>query len=146
MEITVNILNKSNNKLPDYQTVGASGLDVSAYLEEPVILHPMQRALIPTGLYLEIPDGYEIQLRPRSGLALKHGITLLNSPATIDADYRGEIKILLINLSTEPFQIENGMRIAQMVLAKVERLAWNAVSSISHTTRNQNGFGHTGIS
>lgn len=146
MEITVNILNKSNNKLPEYQTVGSSGLDISASLDEPIILQPMQRALIPTGLFVEIPDGYEIQLRPRSGLALKHGITLLNSPATIDADYRGEIKILLINLSTEPFQIENGMRIAQMVLAKVERLAWKAVASISQTTRNHNGFGHTGIS
>ncbi|GIV44174.1 MAG: deoxyuridine 5'-triphosphate nucleotidohydrolase [Bacteroidia bacterium] len=140
----VRIINTSNNPLPKYQTEGSSGLDVSAFLEKPIEIKPLERVLVPTGLYLEIPSGYEVQIRPRSGLALNYGITLLNSPATIDSDYRGEIKILIINLGQENFMIENGTRIAQLVFSKIEKIQWSEVLEIDSTERNQNGFGHTG--
>lgn len=144
IKLKVRIINTSNNPLPKYQTEGSSGLDVSAFLEKPIEIKPLERVLVPTGLYLEIPSGYEVQIRPRSGLALNYGITLLNSPATIDSDYRGEIKILIINLGQENFMIENGTRIAQLVFSKIEKIQWSEVLEIDSTERNQNGFGHTG--
>lgn len=140
----IKVINKSKNPLPSYQTEGSSGLDVYAFLEDIIELEPFERTLVPTGLYIEIPDNYEIQIRPRSGLALKHGITLLNTPATIDSDYRGEIKILMINLGQENFKIENGMRIAQLVFSKIEKIQWKEVNEIESSSRNENGFGHTG--
>lgn len=140
----IKVINKSKNPLPAYQTEGSSGLDVHAFLEDFIELKPLERALVPTGLYIEIPENYEIQIRPRSGLALKHGITLLNTPATIDSDYRGEIKILMINLGQENFKIENGMRIAQLVFSKIEKIQWKEVNEMESTSRNENGFGHTG--
>lgn len=140
----IKIINQSNNSLPAYATTGASGMDIRAYLETSVILQPMQRALIPTGLFIEIPEGYEAQIRPRSGLAINNGITCLNTPGTIDADYRGEIKVILINLSNEPYTIHNGDRIAQMVFAKVEQISLQPVETINKTTRAAGGFGHTG--
>lgn len=140
----IKVINTSNHPLPKYQTVGSSGLDVFAFLDNSIELKPLERVLVPTGLFLEIPEGFEIQIRPRSGLALKHGITLLNTPATIDSDYRGEIKVLLINLGQENFIIENGMRIAQFVVSKIEKIQWIETSKIEITERNQNGFGHTG--
>jgi dUTP pyrophosphatase len=143
--LEVKVINRSNNLLPEYQTEGSSGMDIRANLENPLILNPMDRVLVPTGLYFEIPKGYEIQIRPRSGLALQHGITLLNSPATIDSDYRGEIQVLLINLGKELFTIENGMRIAQLVFSKVEKVQLKMTEKIDFTIRNQNGFGHSGI-
>jgi dUTP pyrophosphatase len=143
--LEIKIINKSSYPLPCYETKGASGVDIRAFLREPITLKPLERILVPTGLYLEIPDGYEIQIRPRSGLALKNGLTLLNSPATIDSDYRGEIMVLVINLSEQAVQIENGMRIAQMVCSKVEKIQWKETYEITTTERNQNGFGHTGI-
>jgi dUTP pyrophosphatase len=141
----VHIINQSNNPLPAYETAGSAGMDIRAYLEEDVILKPMERILIPTGLYIELPDGYEAQIRPRSGMALKHGITLPNTPATIDSDYRGEIKVAVINLSTDEFTIHSGDRIAQMVIAKYEKAQWIATDSLSETKRGEGGFGHTGI-
>jgi len=120
-------------------------MDLCAFLTEPVVLQPMVRALIPTGLFIEVPEGYEAQVRPRSGLAIKNGITVLNSPGTIDADYRGEVKVILINLSNEPFTIQNGDRIAQMVIAKYEKIAWNQVPQLSETERGAGGFGSSGI-
>ncbi len=143
-KLEIKVINNSNNPLPKYQTEGSSGLDVFAFLENPIELKPFERVLIPTGLFLEIPESFEIQIRPRSGLALNHGITLLNTPATIDSDYRGEVKILMINLGQENFIIENGMRIAQFVVSKIEKIQWNEVFKIEVTERNQNGFGHTG--
>jgi dUTP pyrophosphatase len=140
----IKIINQSNNSLPAYATTGASGMDIRAYLETSVTLQPMQRALIPTGLFIEIPEGYEAQIRPRSGLAINYGITCLNTPGTIDADYRGEIKVILINLSNEPYAIHNGDRIAQMVFAKVEQVTLQPVEIINKTTRASGGFGHTG--
>lgn len=140
----VRVVNTSSNPLPKYQTEGSSGLDVPAFLESSIELRPLERVLIPTGLYLEIPSGYEAQIRPRSGLAFRHGVTLLNSPATIDSDYRGEIKVLMVNLGQEDFIIENGMRIAQLVFSKIEKIQWDEVLEIGNTERNQNGFGHTG--
>ncbi|TDO26945.1 dUTP diphosphatase [Sediminibacterium goheungense] len=142
--IQVSIVNKSNNPLPDYATSGSSGVDIRAHLEHPVTLLPSERTLIPTGLFVAIPRGYEIQIRPRSGLAIKQGITCLNTPGTIDADYRGEIKVILINLSTEAQTIQPGDRIAQMVLQKIEQLQWQAVETLDTTERGTGGFGSTG--
>lgn len=142
--MTVKIINRSNNPLPTYATEGSSGMDIRAYLPVAVELKPMERALIPTGLYLELPDGFEAQIRPRSGLAAKQGITCLNTPGTIDADYRGEIKIILINLDKQPHTIQSGERIAQMVIQKVEKVNWMLSEEIDHTTRNAGGFGSTG--
>ncbi|HNR90503.1 MAG TPA: dUTP diphosphatase [Spirochaetota bacterium] len=131
--------------LPAYQSAGAAGADVCARLDAPLVLAPGGRTLVPTGLFLEIPDGYEAQIRPRSGLAIRHGITLLNTPGTIDADYRGELKIILANLGSEPVSIENGMRIAQMVIAPVERASFVAAEVLADTARGAGGFGHTGV-
>lgn len=140
----VKIINKSSHSLPEYATVSSAGLDLRANLEEAIILAPLQRTLIPTGLYIELPHGYEAQIRPRSGLALKHGITVLNSPGTIDADYRGEIKVILVNLSDQPFEIKDGERICQMVIAKHEQISWLEVETLDDSTRGDGGFGHTG--
>lgn len=142
--LEVKIINKSSHPLPAYETEGAAGMDIRAWLNEPVVLKPLERKLIPTGLYLELPLGYEAQLRPRSGLAFKHGISLPNSPATIDADYRGELKVALINLSTEDFVVVNGERIAQMVIAKHENVQWKVVETLSESKRGEGGFGSTG--
>jgi len=141
----VKIVNKSSNSLPEYKTVGAAGLDLCAYLSEPIKINPLERALIPTGLFLEIPNGYEAQIRGRSGLALNHGITLANGVGTIDSDYRGEVKIIIINLGNESFVVNNGDRIAQMVFTKYERADFIEVVEINETARGENGFGHTGI-
>ncbi|MEE0889142.1 MAG: dUTP diphosphatase [Bacteroidales bacterium] len=140
----VNIINKSKHSLPAYETNLSAGMDLRANLSEPIILQPMQRALIPTGLYIELPSGTEAQIRPRSGLAFKNGITVLNSPGTIDADYRGEIKVLLINLSQEAFEIKDSERIAQMVVSKHETVEWQLVETLNQTQRGEGGFGHTG--
>lgn len=140
----IKIVNKSNNELPAYSTELSAGMDLRASLTEPVILKPLQRRLIPTGLFVEIPAGFEAQIRPRSGLALKKGITVLNSPGTIDADYRGEVGIILINLSNEDFVIENGERICQMIIASHETVQWNLVEKLEETERGHGGFGHTG--
>ena len=142
--IKVKIVNKSSNPLPHYSTPLSAGMDLRANLKEPLTLEPMQRALVPTGLFIELPEGYEAQVRPRSGLAIKHGITVLNTPGTIDADYRGEIMVILINLSNEPFTINNGDRIAQMVIARHETAELIQVEELSDTERGQGGFGHTG--
>ena len=139
-----NIINKSKHSLPAYETNLSAGMDLRANLSEPIILQPMQRALIPTGLYIELPSGTEAQIRPRSGLAFKNGITVLNSPGTIDADYRGEIKVLLINLSQEAFEIKDSERIAQMVVSKHETVEWQLVETLNQTQRGEGGFGHTG--
>ena len=143
--IEVAIINQSAFDLPAYATEGAAGLDIRANITEAVVLSPLERQLIPTGLFVAIPLGYEIQIRPRSGLAFKHGITVLNTPGTIDADYRGEIKVLLVNLSNEPFSIEPGERIAQMVLAKHETLSWKTTEELPSTERGAGGFGSTGV-
>ena len=140
----VNIINKSKHSLPAYETNLSAGMDLRANLSEPIILQPMQRALISTGLYIELPSGTEAQIRPRSGLAFKNGITVLNSPGTIDADYRGEIKVLLINLSQEAFEIKDSERIAQMVVSKHETVEWQLVETLNQTQRGEGGFGHTG--
>jgi dUTP pyrophosphatase len=140
----VNIINTSKHPLPAYETLHAAGMDLRANLEQTIALQPMERNLVPTGIFVEIPVGYEAQIRPRSGLAYKQGITCLNTPGTIDADYRGEIKVLLVNLSTEPVQIEDGMRIAQMVVARHETVKWKAVSELNDSTRGAGGFGSTG--
>ncbi len=142
--IKVKIINKSGNPLPAYATTGAAGMDLMAHIEFPVTLQPLERQLISTGLFIELPQGYEAQVRPRSGLAIKHGLTCLNTPGTIDADYRGEIKIILINLSNQPHTIQPGDRIAQMVIGRVEQVGWELVSVIGETERNHGGFGHTG--
>jgi len=143
-EVIVKIINQSSNELPSYATLGSAGMDIRAFLNEPVVLKPMERSLIPTGLFVEIPENYEIQIRPRSGLALKQGITCLNTPGTIDSDYRGEIKVLLINLSNENQIIQNSDRIAQMILAKTEKAKFDLVKEINSTQRGEGGFGHTG--
>lgn len=140
----VKIVNKSLNKLPEYGTQHAAGMDLRANLLEEVIMEPFERKLIPTGLFIELPVGYEAQVRPRSGLALKKGITVLNSPGTIDADYRGEIMVILINLSSEKFVIQHGERIAQMIVAAHETVNWERVEILEDTTRGEGGFGHTG--
>lgn len=142
--VKVNILNTSGNPEPVYATSLSAGMDLHASNAEPILLQPMQRALVPTGLMIELPAGYEAQIRPRSGLAFKHGITVLNSPGTIDADYRGEIKVILINLGAEPFEIRQGERIAQMVVARHERVEWNPAEQLGQTERGAGGFGHTG--
>lgn len=143
--IKINAVNNSKNDLPHYATTGSAGMDVRANLSETVELAPLERRLIPTGLFVEIPQGYEIQVRPRSGLALKNGITCLNSPGTIDSDYRGEINVLLVNLSNVPFIINNNDRIAQLVVAKVEKAELILVQQLNETERNAGGFGHTGV-
>lgn len=140
----VNIINHSKHDLPSYATEYSAGLDLRANIDSPIELKPFERQLIPTGLFIELHKGYEAQIRPRSGLAFKNGITVLNSPGTIDADYRGELKVLLINLSNSPFMINNGERIAQMVIAKHEQINWEEVTSMNETDRGSGGFGHTG--
>jgi dUTP pyrophosphatase len=140
----IKIVNKSGNELPAYSTKLSAGMDLRANLTEPVVLKPLERKLIPTGLFIELPEGYEAQIRPRSGLALKKGITILNSPGTIDADYRGEIGVILINLSAEEFVVENGERICQMVVAAHETVQWSLVEKLEDTARGEGGFGHTG--
>ena len=144
-DIKVKVVNKSGNELPRYSTPDSAGMDLRASLSEPVTLAPMQRALIPTGVYIALPQGYECQIRPRSGLALKHGVTVLNSPGTIDADYRGEIGVILVNLSDKPFVVNNGERICQMVVARYDRVAWQQVETLDETERGAGGFGHTGV-
>jgi dUTP pyrophosphatase len=144
MEITIKIINNSNNSLPSYATVGSSGMDIKANIDPSVTLRPLERMLIPTGLFIELQEGCEAQIRPRSGLAIKNGITCLNTPGTIDSDYRGEIKVILINLSNEDHVINNGDRIAQMVIAKVEKVKLEEVSSLADSGRGSGGFGHTG--
>ena len=139
----ISIINKSKHALPSYETLHSAGMDLRASLEEPVTLQPLQRALVPTGLFIELPEGYEAQIRPRSGLAAKKGITVLNAPGTVDADYRGEVKVILVNLSDQPFVIEDGERIAQMVVAAHERIAWNEVATLAETERGSGGFGST---
>ncbi len=143
--VTVEIVNKSKHPLPKYQTELSAGMDLIANLEHPVTLQPFERVLIPTGLYIALPKGMEAQIRPRSGLALKHGVTVLNSPGTIDADYRGEIKVLLINVSYEPFIIKDGERIAQMIIASHSTVNWTPVEVLDETARGEGGFGSTGI-
>ena len=142
--MTVKIINESNNPVPAYATEGSSGMDVRAFINETVTLQPLERALIPTGLFIELPQGFEAQIRARSGLAIKQGITCLNTPGTIDADYRGEIKIILINLSNEIQSVQNGDRIAQMVIQKVEKIDWSLTVELEKTERSAGGFGSTG--
>lgn len=142
----INIINHSHHPLPAYETAHAAGMDLRAFITEQITIKPLQRLLVPTGLYIELPVGYEAQIRPRSGLAYKHGIGIVNSPGTIDADYRGEIKVLLVNLSDTAFVINDGDRIAQMVIAKHETVAWQAVEELSDTERGAGGYGHTGKS
>jgi len=140
----VKIINKSDNPLPEYETAGSAGLDIRAWIDEAITIRPQERELIPTGLYIELPKGYEAQIRPRSGLAIKKGLTLLNTPGTIDSDYRGEIKIIAINLSKEEQTISNGERIAQMVINKYEQIEWEEVPELVESERGEGGFGHTG--
>lgn len=142
--LKVKIVNKSEHALPAYATELSAGVDLRANLETPITLKPLERAIIPTGLFIELPAGFEAQVRPRSGLAAKHGITVLNSPGTIDADYRGEIKVIAVNLSNSDFVIENGERIAQLVVAKHERVDWESTEELTETERGRGGFGHTG--
>jgi dUTP pyrophosphatase len=141
----VRIVNKSDHPLPEYSTEMSAGVDLRAYLKEPVVLKPLERKLVPTGLYIELPKGYEAQIRPRSGLAVKKGVTVLNTPGTIDADYRGEIRVILVNLSQEDFVIENGERICQMVIHRYERFEWENVEVLNESARGEGGFGHTGV-
>lgn len=142
--MNVQIVNRSEHPLPHYQTDGAAGMDLRANITEAITLKSLERVLVPTGLYIELPQGLEAQIRPRSGLAFKHGITVLNSPGTIDADYRGELKVLLVNLSAEPFVIQNGERIAQLIITTYVRANWEQVNELSVTERNEGGFGSTG--
>ncbi|TLX77109.1 dUTP diphosphatase [Labilibacter sediminis] len=144
MSVQIKIINKSNNALPEYSTALSAGLDLRAFLHDEIILKPLQRVLIPTGLFIELPEGYEAQIRPRSGLAFKHGISVLNSPGTIDADYRGEIKVILVNLSNDDFLIKSGERICQMVIAKHEVAEFDLVEELESSDRGEGGFGHTG--
>lgn len=141
----VKVINRSGNALPEYATALAAGLDVRANNPEPIVLKPLERAMVPTGLFIEIPAGYEVQVRPRSGLAAKKGITVLNAPGTIDADYRGEVCVILVNLSNADFVIEKGERIAQLVLAKHERIDWECVNELASSERGEGGFGSTGV-
>lgn len=141
----IKIINTSSHDLPAYETLASAGMDLRAQLDEPITLQPLGRAIIKTGLFIELPVGYEAQVRPRSGLAAKKGITVLNSPGTVDADYRGEIGVILVNLSQEPFVVENGERIAQLVIAKHERAEWIEVTELSETSRGAGGFGSTGV-
>ena len=142
--MTINIINKSSHQLPEYETIASAGMDLRANISESVILKPLARAIIKTGLFIELPVGFEAQVRPRSGLAAKHGLTVLNSPGTVDADYRGEIGVILVNLSDTDFKIENGERIAQLVIAKHERADWREVEQLNETARGEGGFGSTG--
>ena len=142
----IKIINQSEHPLPQYETAHAAGMDLRASIKEEIVLKPLQRQLIPTGLFMELPVGFEAQIRPRSGLAYKHGISIVNSPGTIDADYRGELKVLLVNLSDTDFKIANGDRIAQMVVAKHETVQWQAVEALEETARGEGGYGHTGKS
>ena len=143
--MNVQIINKSHHPLPSYATPLSAGMDLRANLDEPMVMHPLERRLVPTGLYIALPPGYEAQVRPRSGLAIKRGISVLNAPGTIDADYRGEICVILINLSGDDFVIEDGERIAQMIIARHEQVAWEEVDVLSETERGAGGFGHTGV-
>ncbi|MBQ9310822.1 MAG: dUTP diphosphatase [Bacteroidales bacterium] len=143
--MTVKVVNKSGNALPQYATLSSAGMDVRANLDAPVVLAPLQRAMIPTGLFLEIPEGYEVQVRPRSGLAAKKGITVLNAPGTVDSDYRGEVNVILVNLSSEEFVVEPSERIAQLVLARHEHIEWEEVEQLGSTGRGEGGFGSTGL-
>ncbi len=145
MPLTVSLINHSPHPLPAYQTAGAAGMDITAWLPSPVTLQPLERRLIPTGLYLQLPEGFEAQIRPRSGTAIKRGLTLVNTPGTIDPDYRGEIMLPVINLSTGPVTIEDGERIAQMVIARYERVIWEPVKFLAKSGRGDGGFGHTGL-
>ena len=140
----INIINKSSHALPSYETIASAGMDLRAHIVDAIVLKPLERKIIPTGLFMELPVGYEAQVRPRSGLAAKHGVSVLNSPGTIDADYRGEIGVILVNLSNDIFTINNGDRVAQMVIAKHERAEWNEVINLSETSRGKGGFGSTG--
>lgn len=144
MNMKVKVINRSHHPLPEYATTASAGLDLRANLDGPVTLQPLERKLIPTGLYIALPEGCEAQIRPRSGLALKHGISLLNTPGTIDADYRGEIGVILVNISNEPFEVRDGERIAQMVIARYEQVEWEPAESLDATERGAGGFGHTG--
>lgn len=141
----VKLINKSAHPMPEYQTTGSAGMDIRVWLAEAVTLQPMERRLMPTGLYMELPEGYEAQIRPRSGLSIKRGLTLVNTPGTIDSDYRGEIMVPLINLSTEPQTINDGERIAQMIIARYEQISWIAVEELETTDRGAGGFGHSGV-
>ncbi len=141
----VKIINKSKHQLPQYATPLSAGMDLRANIDEPITIGSLERAMVPTGIYIALPEGYEAQIRPRSGLAAKKGVTVLNTPGTIDADYRGEIKVILVNLSSEPFVIEDGERICQMVVAKHERVDWAEVETLDETERGAGGFGHTGV-
>jgi dUTP pyrophosphatase len=141
----INIVNRSRFPLPQYATIHSAGLDLRADLEQSLVLKPLERTLVPTGLFIELPEGYEAQVRPRSGLAAKHGISIVNTPGTIDPDYRGEIKVILVNLSDVPFTLEPGERIAQMIIARFEHISWNEVETLSETIRGAGGFGHTGV-
>jgi dUTP pyrophosphatase len=141
----INIVNRSRFPLPQYATIHSAGLDLRADLEQSMVLKPLERTLVPTGLFIELPEGYEAQVRPRSGLAAKHGISIVNTPGTIDPDYRGEIKVILVNLSDVPFTLEPGERIAQMIIARFEHISWNEVETLSETIRGAGGFGHTGV-
>ena len=140
----INIINKSSHDLPSYETIASAGMDLRAHIEQDIILKPLERSIVPTGLYMALPLGYEAQVRPRSGLAAKYGLTVLNSPGTIDSDYRGEIGVILVNLSNADFTIKNGERVAQMVISKYEHAKWNPVQSLSETSRGAGGFGSTG--
>lgn len=142
--MNIKIVNRSENSLPTYETIASAGMDLRASLDTPVVMNPLERAIVPTGLFIELPVGYEAQIRPRSGLAAKYGVTVLNSPGTIDADYRGEIKIILINLSQEPFTVKHGDRIAQMIIARHEKADWILSKDLNGTERGAGGFGHTG--
>ena len=146
MSVSISVINKGPHALPQYQTSGSAGMDICAWLPEAVVLLPMERRLIPTGLYIALPEGYEAQIRPRSGTAIKRGITLVNTPGTIDADYRGEIMLPIINLSKEPQELKDGDRLAQMVIARYEVASWEEVDTLEATIRNTGGFGHTGNS
>lgn len=141
----IRVINRSSNPLPAYETESSAGMDLRAHLEDTMTIPPMERALIPTGLYIELPRGYEAQIRPRSGLALKAGITVLNSPGTVDADYRGEVKVLLVNLSANDFTVRSGDRIAQMIIARHEAASWEETAELSETARGAGGYGHTGV-
>lgn len=143
--LTVRIINRSDNPLPRYETYGSAGMDLRAHIPEPITLTPLERTLVPTGLHIELPHGYEAQIRARSGLAIKRGLTMLNSPGTIDSDYRGEIKCIVVNLSNEPQTIEPGERIAQMIIARYEQITWNEVETLEETDRSSGGFGSTGV-
>ena len=144
-EVIIKIINQSDNNTPHYATPGSAGMDIRANLSSQIILQPLQRQMVPTGLFIELPDGYEAQVRPRSGLANKQGITCLNSPGTVDSDYRGEIKVILINLSSQEQIIQHGDRIAQMIISKVEKAKWQVVQQLNETQRGEGGFGHTGV-